>query len=203
MQFGRENVFSVYMPNRLNKQDEEHAKLVADAFKVEHITVPLNTCFDELVENTKNNLKSELSKEALINIMPRLRMTTLYAIAQTKGYLVCGTGNLCERTVGYTTKWGDSVSDFNPLGNFTVDEVLEIGKMLGVPEEVINKAPNDGLSGETDEEKLGISYKDISAYIRTGEVDENVKNKIEEYYRKSTHKREAIPMYTPNVKKFA
>ena len=77
--------------------------------------------------------------------------TTLYYVAQNMNYLVAGTGNKCEATVGYTTKWGDNASDFNPIGEFTVEEVLQIGKYLGVPEKIINKAPNDGLGGKTDE----------------------------------------------------
>ena len=92
---------------------------------------------------------NEITKEAQINIKPRLRMVTLYAIAQTLGYLVIGTGNLCEAMVGYTTKWGDSACDFNPISNFTVPEVLAIGRMLGVPEKIINKPPNDGYTRNT------------------------------------------------------
>ena len=123
-------------------------------------------------------------------------MTTLYAIAQSLGYLVIGTGNLCESMVGYTTKWGDSASDFNPIGNFTVPEVLEIGKMLGVPDKIINKAPNDGLGGQTDEEKLGVKYVQIAEMIETGNTDEVAKKIIIQKYNASKHKREPIPIFT-------
>ena len=129
-------------------------------------------------------------------------MTTLYAIAQSLGYLVIGTGNLCERMVGYTTKWGDSASDLNPIANFTVEEVLTIGKYLGVPEKIINKAPNDGLGGKTDEEKMGITYKQIEEYIETGKTDEEAMENIKYRNEISRHKRKQVPMYEVNRKKY-
>ena len=138
----------------------------------------------------------KMEKEAQINIKPRLRMTTLYGIAQTLGYLVIGTGNLCEAMVGYTTKWGDNSSDFNPIGNFTVEEVLKIGKYLGVPEKILKKAPSDGLGNQTDEEKMGITYQQITEMIETGNTDKEAKKEILKRYQNSKHKREAIPIYT-------
>ena len=112
------------------------------------------------------------------------------------GYLVIGTGNLCEAMVGYTTKWGDSSYDFNPIANFTVDEVLEIGKMLGVPEKILRKDPNDGLGGQTDEEKLGVKYSQIAEMIEKGETEEGAKEIIINKFKASKHKREKIPIYT-------
>ena len=141
------------------------------------------------------NLGEALSKEATINMKPRLRMTTLYAIAQTLGYLVIGTGNLCEAMVGYTTKWGDNSSDFNPIGNFTVEEVLEIGRILGVPRKILQKSPSDGLGGQTDEEKMGITYQQIAEMIETGNTDSEVKEKIIKRFKNSKHKRELVPVY--------
>lgn len=96
---------------------------------------------------------------------------------------------------GYTTKWGDSASDFNPIANFTVDEVLNIGEYLGVPECVLSKAPNDGLGGLTDEEKMGVTYKQIAEYIETGKTDSEAMIKIEQKYKSSKHKRELVPTY--------
>ena len=146
---GKHRVLTVAMPCNSSNADLEDAKLVADTFGVEFLNIDLTSTFKEMkksIEEEVRNLKiSNLSNEAKINMKPRLRMTTLYSIAQTLGYLVIGTGNLCEAMVGYTTKWGDNSSDFNPIGNFTVDEVLAIGKMLGVPEKILIKAPNDGL----------------------------------------------------------
>ena len=131
-------------------------------------------------------------------------MTTLYGIAQTLGYLVIGTGNLCEAMVGYTTKWGDSSYDFNPIANFTVEEVLAIGKYLGVPEKILVKAPNDGLGGQTDEEKMGIKYSQISEMIEKGKVEKtcspnenakDIENKILKKYQASMQKRIPVPVY--------
>ena len=163
---GKERVLTVAMPCNSIKEDLDDAKLVSSTFDVELKIIDLSNTYSEL----EKSIDLELSDESKINIKPRLRMTTLYAIAQNKGYLVMGTSNLCERMVGYTSKWGDSASDFNPIGNFTVDEVLEIGKYLGVPERIINKAPSDGLGKLTDEEKMGVSYKQIAEFIETGKT---------------------------------
>ncbi len=97
---------------------------------------------------------------------------------------------------GYTTKWGDSSYDFNPIENFTVSEVLEIGRMLGVPSKILDKAPNDGLGGQTDEEKMGVKYSQIAEMIETGNTDSLAKEKILKMYKASKHKREKIPTYT-------
>ncbi len=190
---GKEKVLAVSMPCYSNKEDFEDAKLVANKFDVKFITVDLSSCYKEMENEIQKNI--QLSTEATINIKPRLRMTTLYAIAQTMEYLVIGTGNLCEAMVGYTTKWGDSAYDLNPIGNFTVEEVLEIGKNLGVPEKILKKAPSDGLGGQTDEEKMGITYKQITQMIETGNTEEQAKAKILEKFQKSKHKREPAPIY--------
>jgi len=196
---GKEKVTAVYMPCGSISKDYEDAKLVAETFDVRMLNVNLNECYGELEKELNKELNSlkikELSKEATINIKPRLRMTTLYGIAQTLGYLVIGTGNLCETMVGYTTKWGDSSYDFNPIGNFTVEEVLEMGRILGVPERILKKAPNDGLGGQTDEEKLGVKYSQISEMIETGKTDGRAKEIILKKVEASKHKRMPIPVY--------
>lgn len=184
------------MPCNSISSDFDDAKLVSETFGVRFIKIDLTSTLTELEENINNNLKENITKEADINIRPRLRMMTLYSIAQTLGYLVIGTGNLSEAMVGYTTKWGDSSYDFNPIGNFTVNEVLEIGKYLGVPDKILSKAPNDGLGGQTDEEKLGIKYSEIEEMIETGNTNEEAKKKILQKFETSKHKREKIPIYT-------
>lgn len=184
------------MPCNSISSDFDDAKLVSETFGVRFIKIDLTSTLTELEENINNNLKENITKEADINIRPRLRMMTLYSIAQTLGYLVIGTGNLSEAMVGYTTKWGDSSYDFNPIGNFTVNEVLEIGKYLGVPDKILSKAPNDGLGGQTDEEKLGIKYSEIEEMIETGNTNEEAKKKILQKFETSKHKREKVPIYT-------
>ena len=194
---GKENVLTVAMPCNSIKEDLEDAKLVSDTFGVEFISVDLSNTYNELETTISDALeKNDLNEESKINMKPRIRMTTLYTIAQSLGYLVIGTGNLSERMVGYTTKWGDSASDFNPIANFTALEVLEIGKYLGVPDKIINKAPSDGLSGKSDEEKMNVTYKQIEEYIETGKTDSNdameIIKKMNEF---SKHKRSLVPVY--------
>ena len=204
---GKENVVAVSMPCHSISNDFDDAKLVADTFGVNFLKVDLTDTYNELEKAIHISIGQEsleekaflikaLSNEATINIKPRLRMTTLYGIAQSLGYLVIGTGNLCEAMVGYTTKWGDNSSDFNPIGNFTVDEVLAIGKYLGVPEKILKKAPNDGLGGKTDEEKMGIQYSQIAEMIETGNTEEHAKKEILKRYHASKHKRQLVPVYT-------
>ena len=188
---GKDRVLTVAMPCGSIREDLDDAKLVSNTFDVELKIIDLTNTYEELVRS----IDSILSDETKINIKPRLRMTTLYAIAQSKEYLVMGTSNLCERMVGYTTKWGDSASDFNPIGNFTVDEVLEIGKYLGVPERIIKKAPSDGLGKLTDEEKMGVTYKQIAEFIENGKTDVEAMEIINKRNTASKHKRELVPLY--------
>ena len=195
---GKEKVLTIAMPCNSISADLEDARLVSKTFDVKFLEVDLTESYNVLensINKTISEINIELNKEAKINVKPRMRMLTLYSIAQSLGYLVIGTGNLCERMVGYTTKWGDSASDFNPIANFTVDEVLAIGEYLGVPDKIIHKAPNDGLGGQTDEEKMGVTYKQIAEYIETGKTDINAMENIEKRNKSSKHKREPVPFY--------
>jgi len=192
---GKENVLAIAMPCLSKESDLEDAKLVADTFGVEMITVDLTETYVALENRIQHSLQKEISIDSKINMKPRLRMTTLYSIAQTLGYLVIGTGNLSEAIVGYTTKWGDSSYDFNPIAKFTMEEVKEIGKILGVPNKIIEKAPSDGLGEQTDEEKMEILYSQISEYINTGKTEEVAMERIKELNKKSAHKRNSIPVY--------
>lgn len=193
---GKENVLAVSLPCNSILQDLEDANLVANTFGVKTLTIDLTKTYATLTDSIENKLSEKIVTNSAINISPRLRMTTLYAIAMQYGYLVVGTGNACETFIGYTTKWGDNASDFNPIAEFTVSEVLEIGKILGVPDKIINKAPNDGLGLGSDEEKLGVTYKEVEEYIKTGKTA-NAKSclKIEKLHKQSEHKRNKIPVY--------
>lgn len=193
---GKDNVLTVALPCSSINQDLKDANLVANTFGVKMLTIDLSSVFENLSLEIEGQISNNIAPYVSINIRPRLRMTTLYTIAQQYNYLVAGTGNACEGFVGYTTKWGDNASDFNPIAEFTVSEVLEIGKILGVPSEIINKAPNDGLGMGTDEEKLGVTYKEIEEYISTGETSNQASmEKIEKLHKQSAHKREKIPVY--------
>ena len=142
------------MPCHSALEDYTDANSVAERYGVKLINVDVTKAYDELEASINSVINSvgieELNSESKVNAKPRIRMTSLYAIAQSLNYLVIGTGNLCEAMVGYTTKWGDSASDFNPLANFTVSEVIRIGYFLGVPEQVLKRAPSDGLGKQTD-----------------------------------------------------
>ena len=130
------------------------------------------------------------SQLAKANILPRLRMTVLYYIAQCNNGMVLGTGNLSEMVMGYFTKWGDGAYDLNPIADLTVPEVYEILEYLGAPRNIIEKAPSAGLyQGQTDESELGVSYADITAYIRGGELDEEKRARIGEMEKSTAHKR--------------
>lgn len=192
---GKENVVTVSMPCNSKTNDFLDAKFVADNFGVKFLKIDLTDTYNKLERGIKMALGEELTDETCVNIKPRLRMTTLYGIASNLNYLVLGTGNLCEAMVGYTTKWGDNSSDLNPIGNFTVEEVLEIGRYLGVPSKILNKAPSDGLGDKTDEEKMGIKYSQISQMIEKGTTDEHAKKEIIRRYNLSKHKRALVPIY--------
>ena len=197
---GKENIIAVSMPCNSIASDFDHAKECAQKFDVKFIKVDLTSAYTELEKNVNEQISelgvTELSKEAKVNIKPRIRMTTLYGIAQSLGYLVIGTSNLCEAMVGYTTKWGDSASDFNTISNFTVAEVLKIGEYLGVPDVILKKAPADGLGGQTDEEKMGVLYSEIAEMIETGNItNQKSKEIILKKFNSSKHKRTSVPTY--------
>jgi len=195
---GKNKVLTVALPCGSKNSDFEDAKLVSDHFKVPILKIDLSNTyntFETTLEGVIEPKEEWRLREAKLNSKPRLRMTTLYYLAQNINYLVIGTGNKCEATVGYTTKWGDNASDFNPIGEFTVEEVLQIAGYLGVPDKIIHKAPSDGLGSQTDEEKLGVTYKQIAEYIETGTTDAEALAIIQKKEKAAEHKRKPIPIY--------
>lgn len=141
-----------------------------------------------------------VSDAAVTNLPARLRMCALYFVAQCVEHgRVINTSNLSERYVGYSTRYGDSVGDFSPLGNFTATEVLEIGKYLGVPQKYLDIPPSDGLSGLTDEENLGFTYSNLDGYIRHDgtEVPEEIRKKIDRLHELNEFKQKMMPIYEP------
>lgn len=201
---GAENVIGIWMPCHSKVEDKKNAQKVADTFGFKLIDYDLTNTYDNYVKEIKKNNKvtDEDLDDSNINIKPRLRMMTLYYHAAmftrlNKGlYIVPGTSNKCELYVGYFTKGGDSVSDIQVLADLTVDEVISVGEYIGVPHEVVRKTPDDGLSGKTDEEKLGVKYSDIAKVINNEEVDPLVKEKIEKLHNRNLHK-----FNTPTYKK--
>lgn len=194
---GKENVVGVTMPCNSISEDKKDAEMIADFYGIECINYDLTDTFNTFkgeldktgIEYSENDLKN-----SDINVRPRLRMATLYYIAalysSLKGgtYLVAGTSNKSELYVGYFTKGGDQVHDFEVISDFTVSEVIKIGEYLKVPEKVLYKTPSDGLSGKSDEDKMGITYDDIEKYIYAKPLDEAVKEKIARMHNNNKHK---------------
>ncbi len=194
---GSENVVGIWMPCHSNKEDYENALLVSQTFDFELKEFDLTNIYESYVKQIKenNDVTDNDLIDSNINIKPRLRMSTLYYYAaMKKGYIVPGTSNKCELYVGYFTKGGDNVSDISVLADLTVDEVIKIGEYIGVPDKVIHKAPDDGLSGKTDEEKLGVKYSDIAKVINNEEIDSDIYEKIKRLHDRSRHKFN-IPTY--------
>ena len=192
-----DNVLGVIMPcesTRNYGEDKNDALAAGKTFGIEQIEVDLTetkkTLFTAL-ESHLDGIKGDWNyNQALININPRLRMTTLYALAQSRGFLVGGTGNADEYTVGYFTKWGDGAYDLNPISDLNVSEIYEILKYLGAPENIIKKAPSAGLfEGQTDEKELGILYSDIDKYVKGEYLDEEIRKTIEILDKKTQHKK--------------
>lgn len=183
----------VIMPCHSQSKDEEHAMLVAEALDLEVKKVDLTNTFDTLLDSIGDD---DLHHMAVSNVKPRLRMTTLYYYAQKNKYLVVGTGNKSEFTLGYFTKHGDSGVDIFPICDFVKSEVRELAKYLDIPEIIITKPPSAGLwEGQTDEEEMGMTYEDLDNYIMTGEAPEDVKEKIERLNKLSAHKRRLPLMF--------
>lgn len=193
---GKENVLGVTLPCHSEKTDATDAKIVADKYGFELINLDLTPVFDSFMGevNKLGDFTEEELKNSNINLKPRLRMSSVYYLAALysaiKGgtYLVAGTSNLCELFVGYFTKGGDSTYDIGTLNNYTVEEVIKIGEYLEVPDHIVHKVPSDGLSGMSDEDKLGVKYDDIAKVIHGEEVDEEVKNQIMTLHKKAEHK---------------
>ena len=136
---------------------------------------------------TNNDFEFQVSPKARTNIPPRLRMCVLYAIAQSIGYRVCGTGNKSEHYIGWYTKWGDGACDFNPIANLTCTEVVELGHYMGLPDDLVDKTPADGLCGMSDEDSFGFTYKELDEYLTCLSITPN-SDKFNEMHKKSEHK---------------
>ena len=189
------NTLGVIMPcgSKQNyESDKSDAETVAAHFGIETRVVDLTAVRESLV----GAVGDVLSGAALANIAPRLRMSTLYAIAQNENRLVAGTGNRSERHMGYFTKWGDGACDFNPIADLTVTEVYEFLRHLGAPECVILKAPSAGLfDGQTDESEMGVSYKSIDTLLLEGATNERDTAIITRFNKAGEHKRKMPAMY--------
>ncbi|HKK95061.1 MAG TPA: NAD(+) synthase [Anaerovoracaceae bacterium] len=167
---GKDRVIGVLMPKGV-QDDIDMAKLLVNHLGIKSYTININNAYEGLINELQNNLDN-VAKDSKINLPARLRMSTLYAVAQSSNGRVANTCNLSEDWVGYSTRYGDSVGDFSPISCFTTNEIREIGRYLGLPSILVDKTPVDGLSGLTDEEKLGFTYEVLDKYIRTGKIED-------------------------------
>ncbi len=187
------NSLGIIMPCHSDPIDEEHGILVAEKFNLEVRKVDLSNSFDVLLNSMKVENKNKM---AISNLKPRLRMTTLYYFAQNNNYLVVGSSNKSEFTVGYFTKHGDSGVDLLPLASFVKSEIRELAKALGVPDIIIEKPPTAGLwANQTDEKEMGFSYDVLDKYIETGKGPEEIVDKIKRMNEISEHKRVYPPIF--------
>ena len=186
------------MPCHSNPIDEEHGILVAESLGLKTQKVDLSNSFDVLFNSIDVESKNNM---AISNLKPRLRMTTLYYLAQTNNYLVVGPTNKSEYEVGYFTKHGDSGVDLLPLTSFVKSEIRELARYLDIPEIVIEKPPTAGLwEDQTDEEEMGFGYDILDKYIKTKEAPGEIKSKIDRMNKISNHKRNYPPIFLSNNK---
>lgn len=197
---GKDKVLGIMMPNGV-QSDINDSKRVCELLGIEYMIVQIEDTYKSLINSIEYRDKDKsfnlistgesviVSDKSKTNIPPRLRMTTLYAIAQSIGYRVAGTGNRSERYVGWFTKHGDGGFDYNPIAPLCCTEVIKLGDELGLPYDLVHKTPSDGLTGKSDEDNLGFTYEQLDNYILEGKSgDEDVDKKIENLHNLSKHK---------------
>lgn len=203
---GKDKVIGVLMPNG-EQSDIGMARKLINHLGIHSIEINI----DETVNSVLNGIVTaiyddvrqgfdtlKISDQTKINLPARIRMSTLYAVSQSMNGRVANTCNLSEDWVGYSTRYGDAAGDFSPLSNLTVTEIKQIGRLLGLPDDLIDKVPSDGLCGKTDEDNLGFTYDVLDKYIRTGEIeDEEVKKRIDMMHEKNLFKLQLMPSFQP------
>ncbi len=194
---GKDRVVGVLMPQG-EQHDIDKAFMLVNHLGIKHYVVNVKAAVEGILSALPEDL--QVTAQTVQNIPPRIRMSTLYAVSQSCNGRVCNTCNLSEDWVGYSTRYGDSVGDFSPMSNLTVTEVKEIGYLLGLPRELVDKTPIDGLCGKTDEENLGFTYAVLDRYIRTGEIDdEATKDLIDRRHRANLFKLQLMPIFDPKI----
>ena len=194
---GKDRVIGVLMPQG-TRHDIDMAYMLVNHLGIKHYEVNIGETVKAILNAFPNDV--DLSEQSRTNIPPRIRMTTLYAVSQSVNGRVVNTCNLSEDWVGYSTRYGDSVGDFSPMSNLTVTEVKEIGYLLGLPKELVDKTPIDGLCGKTDEENLGFTYAELDKYIRTGEIENKAKKElIDKKHKANLFKLQLMPCFKPEI----
>ena len=194
---GKDRVIGVTMPNGVQPDIDDSIMLI-NHLGIKRYNINIGAAFNALMAEVEDKLGHEASSQTRINMAPRLRMTSLYAVSQSNNGRVVNTCNLSEDWVGYSTRYGDAAGDFSPLGGLTVQEVVAIGKELGLPVQLVEKAPSDGLCGKTDEDNLGFTYAVLDKYIRTGVCeDPAIKAVIDRKHVMNLFKLKPIPHFEP------
>ena len=203
---GCDRVLGVLMPNGVQSDIADSLKLVR-FLEIPYVELNIGPAFQAMKGMLEGSGKlldlsgtQGITKDTEVNLPPRLRMTALYAVGQMlpRGARVVNTCNASEDYVGYSTKYGDAAGDFSPLSHLLVHEVRQIGEVLGLPESLVKKTPSDGLSGMSDEDKLGFTYEVLDRYILTGRIeDAATKERIDRLHRINLHKLQLMPAYEP------
>ena len=195
---GAERIRAIIMPNG-EMSDLDDAKLLVEHLGLTSEIIPITDYYNAAIATFEKAKTFDVTKDLKINLAPRLRMSTLYAVAQGQGVtsFVVNTCNASEDYVGYSTKYGDAAGDVSLLQDFTVTEVLQIGEYLGLPEKLVHKTPSDGLSGMSDEDKLGFKYAQLDEYISGNKegIPADIISSIERKHVANLHKLELMPAY--------
>lgn len=194
---GKDRVIGVLMPSGV-QHDIDMAYMLVNHLGIKHYEINIKSAVDAIKGEIAKEI--DLSEQSVINLPPRIRMSTLYAVSQSVNGRVVNTCNLSEDWVGYSTRYGDAAGDFSPMSNLTVAEVKLIGAHLGLPKALVEKVPIDGLCSKTDEENLGFTYEVLDKYIRTGECeDEQTKELIDKKHKANLFKLEMMPSFKPQI----
>lgn len=194
---GKDRVIGVLMPQG-EQHDIDMAYMLVNHLGIRHYVVNVKDAVDGILKNMPEGM--DITPQTRQNIPPRVRMATLYAISQSNNGRVVNTCNLSEDWVGYSTRYGDAAGDFSPMSNLTVTEVKEIGRVLGLPDVLVDKTPIDGLCGKTDEENLGFTYAELDQYIRTGYIaDQEKKAIIDRKHKMNLFKLQLMPVFQPKL----
>ena len=192
---GRDRVIGVLMPCGV-QHDIDKAELLVNHLGIKHYVVNIKDAVDAVTAS----IPFALSDQSRINLPPRIRMSTLYAVSQSHNGRVANTCNLSEDWVGYSTRYGDAAGDFSPCANLTVQEVKAVGRALGLPDVLVDKVPIDGLCGKTDEDNLGFTYAVLDRYIREGVIDDPaVKENIDRRHKNNLFKLRPMPAFEPGI----
>ena len=199
---GRDRVIGVLMPNGTQSDIADSRQLV-EYLGIRSVTVNIAGAVDA-IHTQLRTARIAATAQTEINLPPRVRMSVLYAVSQSMNGRVINTCNLSEDWVGYSTRYGDSAGDVSLLGKLTVQEVKALGREMGLPENLVEKTPSDGLCGSSDEQKLGFSYAVLDRYIREGDCEDPViREKIDELHRANRFKLELIPVFESGLEEKA